>query len=110
MVAVECSRRSRKVIAEVGQRYCKSLATLTDFSVSTTTEIANMRSWLADIGAETDSLDKGSVIKLLDDPEIPEDAREVLSIRQAAGKSSVAKLVRFEGLTSPDGRMRNNFL
>jgi len=110
MVDVEFTRKARKVMAVVEQRYCERLATLTDFSVSAPTEIANMRSWLADIGVETDSLDKGSVIKLLDDPEIPEDAREVLSIRQAAGKSSVAKLVRFEGLTSPDGRMRNNFL
>lgn len=110
MVDVEFTRKARKVMGVVEQRYCDRLATLTDFRVSAPSEIANMRAWLEEVGVQTDSLDKASVIKLLDDPELPGPAREVLQIRQAAGKSSVAKLVRFEELTSPDGRMRNNFL
>lgn len=109
-VDVDFAKKAKRVMAVVEQRYIDRLTELTDGEVTAVTQVAKMKPWLAARGVETDGLDKTTVINLLDDPSVPADARELLEIRQEAGKSSVAKLDRFITLTSADGRMRENFL
>lgn len=109
-VDVEFARRAQAVMASVEDKYNQELIRLTDGAVSAVTEVGNLKDWLQEQGVETDSVAKAVVSNLLEDPDVPDVAKEVLSIRQEAGKSSVAKYVRFEQLTSPDGRMRENFL
>ena len=109
-VDVDFARRAKRVMAVVERRYDERLSEITHGEVTSVTQVAKMKPWLLDRGVEVDSLDKTSVINLLDDPQVPYDAKELLAIRQEAGKSSVAKLDRFITLTSPDGRMRENFL
>jgi len=109
-VDVEFARRAQRVMGVVEKRYCDELAQLTDFAVNAPTEVAQMKTWLTAQGVEAESLDKTAVIHLLEDPSVPDTAKAVLQLRQEAGKSSVAKLSRFLGLTSADGRMRENFL
>lgn len=109
-VDVEFARKAQRVMATVEAKYCEELDHLTAGKVGAPTEVGNLKAWLAEQAIETDSVDKGSIIRLLEDPDTPEYVKQVLHIRQEAGKSSVAKYVRFEQLTSDDSRMRENFL
>lgn len=109
-VDVEFARKAQAVMATVEDKYRQELIRLTNGAVSAPTEVGNLREWLAEQGVETDSVDKASVIRMLEDPLVPDEVKQVLTVRQEAGKSSVAKYVRFEQLTSGDGRMRENFL
>lgn len=109
-VDTELARKAKAVMRVVEARYDARLAQLTDGAVTAVTQVAKMKPWLAEQGVTTDGLDKTTVENLLADPGTPAAARELLQIRQEAGKSSVAKLDRFLDLTSDDGRMRENFL
>lgn len=104
------AERAKKVMAVVDRRYDERLVELTGGVVATVTAVPAMKTWIAEQGFDASSLDKTSVIHLLEEAESRPDVREVLEIRQAAGKSSVAKLDRFITLTGDDGRMRENFL
>lgn len=110
MVDTDFAQRAQRVMEVLEQRYCERLQELTGGVVTAPTEVAAIKEWVNSRGVEADSIAKGVVINLLEDPETPEDVKEVLRVRQEAGKSSVAKYVRFEQLTSEDGRMRENFL
>lgn len=109
-VDVEFASKAKKVMEVVSRRYDERLSDLTHGAVTSVTQVAKMKPWLAEQGVETSGLDKTSVVHLLADPCVSDRAKAVLEIRQEAGKSSVAKLDRFITLTSPDGRMRENFL
>lgn len=109
-VDVEFVRKARRVDQVVGQRYKDRLAALTGGAVNSVTAVPAMKTWLEAQGVQVASLDKGGVIELLEQYEDRTDVCEVLRIRQAAGKSSVAKLNRFEILTSETRRMLENFL
>lgn len=109
-VDVDFASKAKLVMGVVEARYKERLCELTGGEVTAVTQVSKMKPWLADRGVEADALDKTSVINMLEDPEVPDDAKELLEIRQEAGKSSVAKLDRFTTLASEDGRMRENFL
>lgn len=110
LVDVDFATKAKRVMAVVERRYEERLAELTAGEVTAVTQVAKMKPWLAERGVDASALDKTSVINLLEDPEVPDDAKELLEIRQEAGKSSVAKLDRFITLASEDCRMRENFL
>lgn len=110
VVDTDFARRAQKVMGVLERRYCEKLELLTAGAVKAPTEVGNIKDWMASRGVDTDSIAKGVVLRLMDDPKVPEDVKEVLQVRQEAGKSSVAKYVRFEQLTSEDGRMRENFM
>lgn len=109
-VDVELAQKAQQVMRAVEQRYCDELSNITGGAVGAPTELASIRTWMAERGVETDSLDKASILRLLERDDLPEDVRSVLHLRQEAGKSSVAKLARFIELSSADGRMRENFM
>ena len=111
-VDVALAQRAQGVMDVVERRYGDELSGLTGFRVTSPTEIAGTKQWMEEVhGVTVDSLDKPSVIRLLDEHPDPESAiNRVLHIRQEAGKSSVAKLQRFLELAHHDGRMRENFM
>ncbi len=76
--------------------------------VDKATRVAAMVRHLAErYNVITGSLDKEAVTVLLEDPKLPEPAREVLTIRrQVSKKNSVAKYASAQACTSPDGRAR----
>lgn len=69
--------------------------------------VVQMRSWLLERGMKTDSLDKKTVAKLLEDA--PEDLSEVLYLRQQIAKSSVKKYQAMQNAVCRDGRVHGMF-
>lgn len=109
-VDTELAARAQRIMAFVDKRYVDEITTLTNGSVTAPTEVQAIKNWAEGQGCDIDSLNKVVLGQMLDDDSIPEQVKAVLRIRQEAGKSSVAKFIRFEQLTSADGRMRENYL
>ena len=65
--------------------------------------------WLRNYVPDQENLDKAAITTLLDRFDLPDVVREVLSIRQAAGKSSTAKLTAMLKTAGRDGRVRGMF-
>lgn len=69
--------------------------------------VAQMRSWLADNGLETDTLGKKAVMEML--KTAPAELAEVLLLRQQLAKSSVKKYQAMKNAVCADGRARGMF-
>lgn len=110
VVDIDFVRKAKAVDEVVQQRYDNRLIELTGGAVNSVTALPAMKTWLEAQDVEVESLDKGGVIELLGNKSLAGAVREVLEIRQTAGKSSVAKLDRFEILTNEQRRMLENFL
>lgn len=109
-VDVDFVQKAKRVEAVVQQRYTERLLELTEGNVSSATAVPAMKTWMESQGVTVGSLDKGSVIELIEAHADKPAVAEVLRIRQSAGKSSVAKLDRFEILSDSKCRMLENFL
>lgn len=82
---------------------------LTDGFVQSVTKVSRLLEWVSANGVTTDNIRKDTVRDLLE-TELPENVREVLQIRQDAGKTSTAKLDAFLRCTGDDGRARGLLL
>ncbi|MCR9200704.1 MAG: DNA polymerase [Planctomycetaceae bacterium] len=71
--------------------------------------MARIKAWVADRGVALDSLGKDVLAEVLD-KDIPDDVRQILTIRQQASKSSTAKLNAFRLRCDSDGRVRGNLM
>jgi DNA polymerase len=110
-VDVELATKAQAIMDVVAQRYQNEMSRITDGRCKGPTDVNGMKDWISDRGIPVGSLDKTSVIHLLDEYKgKDDDVCRLLELRQEAGKSSVAKLIRFKQLTSDDGRMRENFM
>ena len=69
--------------------------------------VAQMKTWLAENGLETDSLGKKQVAALLKDA--PEGLADVLALRQKLAKSSVKKYQAMANTACSDNRVRGCF-
>ncbi len=69
--------------------------------------VQQMKEWLSQHGAETDSLDKMAVLELLKNA--PPELAEVLSLRQQLAKSSVKKYIAMKNVSCADHRARGTF-
>jgi len=66
--------------------------------------VTQLKSWLAEQGLKTESLDKAAVTELL--KEVPAQVGSVLEMRQSLAKSSVRKYAAMENAVCLDGRAR----
>lgn len=66
--------------------------------------VAQMKTWLAENGLETDTLGKAAVAELL--KTAPEPLATVLTLRQSLAKSSVKKYTAMQNAVCADGRAR----
>jgi DNA polymerase len=82
------------------------LLEITGGLVQGVTQVHSMRRWLADHGIDLPDLRKDTVRDTLNDEQLvlAPEVREVLQIRQDAGKTSTAKLAAFEACVASDGR------
>ncbi|AOH48128.1 hypothetical protein BCS37_06625 [Selenomonas sp. oral taxon 920] len=69
--------------------------------------VQQMKGWLSQHGAETDSLDKKAVLELLKNA--PPELAEVLSLRQQLAKSSVKKYIAMKNVSCADHHARGTF-
>ena len=86
----------------------EKLMVLTGGAVEKASRVAAIKSYLKSKGVVTESLDKVAVSKLMEDPKISPEVKEVIKIRQQVGKSSTAKYQTILDYACPpsDGRMR----
>lgn len=84
------------------------MATMQDLTdLDNPNSVAQMKSWLAAKGIDTDSLDKKAVVELL--KTVPTDVADVLTLRQQLAKSSVKKYQAMQNAVCDDGRARGMF-
>ena len=69
--------------------------------------VQQMKGWLSQHGAETNSLDKKAVLELLKNA--PTELAEVLSLRQQLAKSSVKKYIAMKNVSCADHHARGTF-
>ena len=67
--------------------------------------LAQLKGWLADRGVPVEQLRKDDIARMLGE-DLPDDVRRVLEIRQALGKTSVAKYSAMLAAACRDGRLR----
>lgn len=89
--------------------YDRELAERTGGMVTAVTQTNPLRAWLATRGVHTASVAKEVVETLLTRSNVPEDVRDVLSIRQLAAKSSTAKLDTMLAQMGADDRARGQY-
>lgn len=82
---------------------------LTGNFVGFCSEVARIKKWLGTRGFDTEGLAKADVADLLERDDLPADVREVLELRQRAGRTSTAKLTPMISAASTDGRLRGMF-
>lgn len=80
-------------------REMDNLFYLTGGAVTTIGQIKKIRTFCAAFGYDLPNLQAATVEKVLADPEVPDVVRRVLELRQATGKSSVAKFTALHNLT-----------
>lgn len=96
--AIEADKISRTDIT-------KKITALTN--LENPNSVSQMKTWLAEQGLETDSLDKKAVAELL--KIAPEPFANVLELRQLLAKSSIKKYTAMENAVCSDGRARGMF-
>ena len=98
------------IVDQATEKYTAELVTLTSGTVKSISEFQKMAGWLGASGVHSDSLDAEHVIELLKQPNLPDDARRILEIRQSLGSASVKKLRAMNNRLSADGRLRDLFV
>ncbi len=71
------------------------------------TEAARLTKWVQSRGVAVEGIAKADIVDALALPDLPDDVRQALLLRQEAAKSSTAKLRAMTEATSADGRLRN---
>lgn len=97
---------AQKIVDRAQIELAKELRVVTDFAIDAPSAVAQIKKWLGEQGVDTPDLDKAAVEALLARYDLPPKARRVLEIRQAAAKSSTAKLVTMMARQSRDGRCK----
>ncbi|OHV12147.1 hypothetical protein [Kushneria phosphatilytica] len=90
--------------------YRQQISELTNYAVTAPTQVAEIKSWLADHGVELETLDKNHVADLIEEGKVPESVQPVIDIRAQGGKSSVSKFPAFQRRANSDGRIRGEFI
>ena len=108
-IDLETVKRCAVTVANEQERLQKQLEVLTARQVPSFNSHAKFKKWVQSQGLEdVESIDKDSVMTLLNRTDIPPQVREALLIRQEAAKSSTAKLTAMLfGCT--EGRARSTF-
>lgn len=98
------------VVKKTLARLNDELAKLTGHEVTAATQRDNLVYWLNKQGVECTSLAKNKLAELLQSDKLLPRERRVLEIRQAASKSSTAKLEAYANRTCMDGQLRENLM
>jgi DNA polymerase len=98
-------QRAKRVALEGIRRANASVAKGTDGDVETITQVGRLQHWLREQGCDIPDLRANTLQKYLQTP-LPEHVRQVLLARAEAGKASVSKLDKMQGVANSDGRMR----
>jgi DNA polymerase len=107
-VDIESVRAMRRILELALATYGEEFAAITG-GLSPSQPAASI-GWLAAKGVHMSSFDKDAVEEALKRPDLPDDARRVLEIRQLTGSASVKKLYSLEREATADARLKNLFV
>ncbi len=93
---------------KVKEKCAVDLARVTGGAVTSVSAIAALKTWAQSRGVPIDSLAKHIVADTLAD-DLPPDVRRALTLRQEAGKASIAKFNVMLERAGPDNRLRNMY-
>jgi DNA polymerase len=97
---------AKKVVDQWLRHLNKEMARGTDGLVSGVTKVSDLAEFCNGKGVPVDSVDKKTIAGLLARPDLPDEVRFALEIRQEGGKSSVAKINTLLAGRSYDNRAR----
>lgn len=107
---IALAERITKLVEVAHERLDLKMQKITNREVKACTAPFQIKKFLeTHCGIVTESMDKEAVQKLLDAPGLPKLAEQVLLLRQAAAKSSVAKFDTMLEAVSRDGWVRGMF-
>jgi DNA polymerase len=101
----ELASAARDVAQAAIERANRRLREITAGAVHSVAAVGQMVAWLRDRGVDTESVTKQAV-RDMKAQDLPADVMEVLTIREEAGKSSVAKIESMFEAACPDDRIR----
>jgi DNA polymerase bacteriophage-type len=101
----ELASAARDVAARAIDKANDRLRAISGGQIHSVAAVGQMVSWLRERGVETESVTKQAV-RDMKEQDLPEDVREVLQIREEAGKSSVAKIESMFEAACSDDRIR----
>lgn len=115
-VDVEAVQAALHIVNTITERLEIEIQVLTDFQVSTGSEVAKILKWCQENGApHMDNLQAGTIEELLvrhkesaktGYGELPKTLARVLEIRQQLSRASAKKLIKFRDCVNKDGRVR----
>jgi DNA polymerase len=82
------------------------LARLTGGAVTSINQLACLKAWLAELGCNTNTLDKAAIEDLLASEELPAAVRRALELRQAGAQAAAKKMTALLAHCDRDGRIR----
>ena len=105
-VDLELARSALRAFERTSRTLAAATRELTGGAVASTTQRAKLLEHLSDMGVAPDDLKKGTVTALLKGDNLPDDARELLEMRQQAAATSPAKYKVILNAASADRRLR----
>lgn len=100
---------AKRVVELTMNRLNADLTQATNGKVPSCSAVEQLTEFVRGCGVEIDSIDKATVTRLLAEDNLPVLARAVLGLRQAAAKTSVAKIDAMVERRQADGRVRHLF-
>ena len=110
LVDLDLAKAAQDVADAATQLAGDRIRTITGGRAKGVTDIRGMLDWMRSRGIDSDSLDKASVSALIAQNDVPSDVREVLTLREEAGKTSVKKINSMIAAAGADGRIRGTLL
>lgn len=101
----ELATAARDVAKIAMEEANKRLRAVSGGAIHSVAAVGQMVAWLRERGVDTDSVTKQAV-RDMKAQDLPDDVREVLTIREELGKSSVAKIESMFEAACPDDRIR----
>jgi len=108
-VDIPAVKKAIEIVKLEQSRLNERIRELSCGAIATCTAIGQLQDYLKWNGIHVESVDKSHIVELLADKGVPENIRDILTLRQEAGKSSTAKLEAMVKAASSDGRLRGMF-
>lgn len=110
-IDVELCKAGYQMAEQLNREAEIQLAEITGGAVTTVNQHARIKKFALSENYPLGSTDKNTIPEYLNDPKLPDRLRQVLEIRQAIGKSSVAKYLAAIRLSDPsDNKIRDSLV
>lgn len=110
-IDLEAVGHALAVVGQLKKQYNIRLAEITDYQVTAPSQLARLKAWIfQECGMVIGGMDAESIKGILKKPDVPENVKEALTLRQLGGKSSNAKLDAMRDRADRQGRVRDNLI